>query len=137
ELQKYFRDRAKVTSSARATGINENKDIAANSKDLEFIQSINSFIEKHLGNKDFVIEDIANEVGMSRSVFFKKLKGLTGLAPIEYVRDISLQHAAEILEKSDYTVKEVAFMVGINDAKYFSKCFKKKYNITPSEYRLQ
>ena len=59
------------------------------------------------------------------------------MAPIEYVRDISLQHAAEILEKSDYTVKEVAFMVGINDAKYFSKCFKKKYNITPSEYRLQ
>ena len=53
---------SKVTSSARATGINENKDIAANSKDLEFIQSINSFIEKHLGNKDFVIEDIANEV---------------------------------------------------------------------------
>lgn len=137
ELQTYFRNRANIASGKRTIGVGADLELAANDKDLEFLQSVNNFIEKHMGNKDFVIEDIANEVGMSRSVFFKKLKGLTGLAPIEYVRDISLQHAAEILNKGNCTVKEVAFMVGINDAKYFSKCFKKKFNVTPSEYKLQ
>ena len=137
ELQNYYRNKVNIASGIKSISKGENSEITANNKDLEFIQSVNSFIEERLGTKEFVIEDIANEVGMSRSVFFKKLKGLTGLAPIEYVRDISLQHAAEILLNSDYSIKEVAFMVGINDAKYFSKCFKKKYNMTPSEYRLQ
>lgn len=137
ELQYYYRNRVNISSGSKLIGAGEDQEIATNSKDLEFLHSVNSFIEEHLGNKDFVIEDIANEVGMSRSVFFKKLKGLTGLSPIEYVRDISLQHAAEIIEKGDFTVKEVAFMVGINDSKYFSRCFKKKYKMTPSEYKKE
>lgn len=137
ELQHYYRNRVNISSGSKLIGAGEDQEIATNSKDLEFLHSVNSFIEEHLGNKDFVIEDIANEVGMSRSVFFKKLKGLTGLSPIEYVRDISLQHAAEIIEKGDFTVKEVAFMVGINDSKYFSRCFKKKYKMTPSEYKKE
>jgi signal transduction histidine kinase/DNA-binding response OmpR family regulator/ligand-binding sensor domain-containing protein len=137
ELQHYYRNRVNISSGSKLIGAGEDQEISTNSKDLEFLHSVNSFIEEHLGNKDFVIEDIANEVGMSRSVFFKKLKGLTGLSPIEYVRDISLQHAAEIIEKGDFTVKEVAFMVGINDSKYFSRCFKKKYKMTPSEYKKE
>jgi AraC-like DNA-binding protein len=88
-----------------------------------------------VGNNDFVIEDLAVEMGMSRTVFFKKMKGLTGLAPIEYVRDMLMRHAADLLESDDYSIKEVSYMVGMNDAKYFSKCFKKKFNMTPSEYR--
>jgi len=104
-------------------------------KEMAFIGSVNSFIEENLGNNDFVIEDLAVEMGMSRTVFFKKMKGLTGLAPIEYVRDILMQHAAELLENSDYSIKEISYRVGMNDAKYFAKCFKKKFNMTPSEYK--
>ena len=63
------------------------------------------------------------------------MKGLTGLAPVEYVRDVLLQHAAEFLLQNDYTIKEVSYMVGMNDAKYFSRCFKNKYRMTPTEYR--
>jgi len=72
---------------------------------------------------------------MSRSVFFKKVKGLTGLAPVEYVRDVLMQHAAVLLLQEDYTIKEISYMVGMNDAKYFSRCFKNKYQMTPTEYR--
>ena len=74
---------------------------------------------------------------MSRTVFFKKVKGLTGLAPVEYVRDVLLQHAAEILIREDCTIKEVSYKVGMNDAKYFSRCFKNKYRMTPTEYRTK
>ena len=93
--------------------LNEKNDMSrpVNDKELEFIGSINSFIVVHLGNNDFVIEDLAVEMGMSRTVFFKKLKGLAGLAPIEYVRDILMQHAAELLENSGYTIKEISLMV--------------------------
>lgn len=134
ELQKYYRNRANVTSQIPLRKENVANTLV-NEKDIDFIRSVNSFIEKQLGDNDFVIEDMAVEAGMSRTVFFKKLKGLTGLAPIEYVRDFLMQHAAELLQNGDYTIKEVAYKVGMNDAKYFTKCFKKKFNMTPSEYK--
>ncbi len=135
ELQEYYRNRTNITSQIPLKEISVANNRLVNDKDLEFIRSVNSFIEKHFGDNDFVIEDMAVETGMSRTLFFKKLKGLTGLAPIEYVRDFLMQHAAELLCNGDYAVKEVAYRVGISDAKYFTRCFKKKYNITPSEYK--
>lgn len=132
ELQKYYRNNTSLRNSSAEEEITY---LQTNNQDINFIRSVNSFIEEHLGNNDFVIEDMATEMGMSRTVFFKKLKGLTGLAPVEYVRDVSLQKAAEFLEKGRHNVKEVSYMVGMNDAKYFTKCFKKKYNMTPSEYK--
>lgn len=134
ELQHYYRNRSN-SSSVALLRAKESTDAPFNEKDLAFISAVNAFIESHLGNSDFVIEDMAVEMGMSRTVFFKKLKGLTGLAPIEYVRDVLMQHAAEFLAKGEYAIKEVSYMVGMNDAKYFTKCFKKKFNITPSEYK--
>ncbi|MDD3333323.1 MAG: helix-turn-helix transcriptional regulator, partial [Proteiniphilum sp.] len=58
-------------------------------------------------------------------------------APVEYVRDVLLQHAAGLLEQAAYSIKEVSYMVGMNDPKYFTRCFKKKYRMTPTEYRKQ
>lgn len=134
ELQELYRNRNSSTSLVpfELLGIQE---ASVNEKDMEFIQTVNRFIEEHMGSNDFVIEDMAIEVGMSRTVFFKKLKGLTGLAPVEYVRDVLMQYAAEFLLTHEGTIKEVSYMVGMNDTRYFTKCFKKKYNMTPSEYR--
>jgi len=134
ELQQYYRNRNNTKPKIRSA---ENNRLLTpvSDKEMEFIGSVNSFIEDHLGTSDFVIEDLAVEMGMSRTVFFKKIKGLTGLAPIEYVRDILMQHAAELLENSDYSIKEISYRVGMNDPKYFAKCFKKKFNMTPSEYK--
>lgn len=134
ELQNFYRNRV-YHSPGMLSEEASNNETVANDKDLVFIQSINRFIEAHLGNNDYVIEDLAVEMGMSRSVFFKKVKGLTGLAPVEYVRDVLMQHAAVLLLQEDYTIKEISYMVGMNDAKYFSRCFKNKYRMTPTEYR--
>lgn len=135
ELQKYYRERSFPVTGTPMAEQHGRKDVSVNKKDMDFIRSVNAFIEEHLGDDDFVIGDMAVEAGMSRSVFFKKLKGLTGLAPVEYVREVLMQHAAKFLVNSDYTVKEISFMIGMNDSKYFAKCFKKKYDIPPSEYR--
>jgi len=74
---------------------------------------------------------------MSRASFFNKLKNITGVSPVVFIRDIRLSKAAELLKNEDLLIKEVGFEVGFNDLKYFGKCFRAKYNHTPAEYRRQ
>ena len=71
---------------------------------------------------------------MSRSKLYLKIKALTGYSTSEFIRTIRLKRAVQLLEKSDYTIKEIMFMTGFNTASYFSKCFKKLYGVVPSEY---
>ncbi len=106
-------------------------------QDEEFLRKIKIEIEKNIDDSDYLIDDLAAAMAMSRTVFFKKLKSLTGLAPIEFIRDIKIKHAAELLKTQQYTVKEVSYMIGISDTKYFTQCFKKVYNMTPSEYKAK
>lgn len=104
-------------------------------KDREFMDAVISIIEKNIDNPEFVVEDIAQGLGVSRTVFFKKIKSLTGMAPIEFIKDVVIQHAAKLLITSDYSVKEITYMLGYSDPKYFGKCFKKKYGVSPTEYK--
>lgn len=103
--------------------------------DQKFMDRVMETIEKHLDNGDLMVEDIASEVNMSRSVFFKKLKTLTGLSPIEFLREIRMKRAAQLIETEEYSMAQIAYMVGLNDSHYFSKCFKQQYGITPTEYK--
>lgn len=131
QLQQYYRSNTETADNEGAIHIRH----LINEQDTQFIQTVNAFIEKNIDNSDFVVEDLAVELGMSRTVFFKKMKGLTGLSPIEYIRDRTLQHAAKLLQTGTYNVKEVSYMVGFSDTKYFTRCFKGKYGITPGEYK--
>jgi AraC-like DNA-binding protein len=80
------------------------------------------------------IEDLGLELGISRAYVFKKILALTGKTPLEFIRTLRLQHAAQLLEKSQLSVREVAYKVGFNNPKYFTKYFKEYYNILPSDY---
>lgn len=113
---------------------NKNK-ITFTPQDELFIKKIREVVEKNIDDSNFLIDDLAATVAMSRTVFFKKIKSLTGLAPIDFIRDIKIKHAADLLKTQQYTVKEVSYMIGISDTKYFAQCFKKVYNMTPSEYK--
>lgn len=103
-------------------------------KDVQFIEKIHQVIEENLDNSDFNIDTIAATIGLSRSAFFKKLKSLTGFAPVDLVKEIRLNKSIELIKKSDMSISEIAFAVGFKDSGYFSKCFRKKYNQTPREY---
>lgn len=104
-------------------------------QDELFIRRVKEITEKNIDNSDFLIDNLVAELAMSRTVFFKKLKSLTGLAPVEFIRDIKIKYAAQLIEQQQYTIKEVSFMIGISDTKYFTQCFKKVFNMTPSEYK--
>jgi signal transduction histidine kinase/ligand-binding sensor domain-containing protein/DNA-binding response OmpR family regulator len=102
-------------------------------KDVQFLDQIRDLIESHLTHPDFKIELLYSAMGMGRSKFFAKLKGLTGLSPIDYVKSYRLSKARTLLESGEYNVSETAFLSGFSDSGYFSKCFKEKYGINPSE----
>ena len=105
------------------------------SQDEIFMEKVIKEIENNIENSNFIIDDLATTVGMSRTVFFKKIKGLTGCAPVEFVRDMRLKRSRQLLETGEMSVKEVAFMVGITDPSYFRKCFKEKFGVNPAEYK--
>lgn len=103
-------------------------------KDVDFLNKTRQIIEENLDNSDFNIDAIASSLNLSRSAFFKKLKSITGLAPVDLVKDIRLNKAVELMKKTDMSISEIAFAVGFKDAGYFGKCFKKKYKLSPRDY---
>ena len=104
-------------------------------KDKEFTEKLNVVLENNLGNYDFSVNDFARQMKVGRTVFYKKVKDLTGYSPNEYIRILRMKKAAELLQKGDLTVSEVSYKVGINDPFYFSKCFKSQFGVAPSMYK--
>lgn len=105
--------------------------------DRKFMEKLTALIEANIGNSSLVVEDLAMELAVSRSVFFRKLKSLTGLAPIELIKEMRVKKAASLIVSTDESMSQIAYMVGFNDSRYFSKCFKAHYGLTPTEYRLK
>ena len=136
EEQRIFQRKMVVQSAVDVA--NDNDDSYQRhlvQKDIEFVHKIHKIIEDNLNTNDFNIDTIAGTIGLSRSAFFKKLKSLTGFAPVDLVREIRLTKATRLIENTDGNIAEIAYSVGFRDAGYFGKCFRKKYGMTPKEYR--
>lgn len=125
KLQSSFKKKIDVAPS----------DIEITSMDEKFVQKAIAIVEQNIGNADFLVEDLCKEMGMSRVYFYKKTLALTDKTPSEFIRFIRLKRAADLLEKSQMFVNEIAFQVGFNDPKYFRKYFKEEFGVTPNEYK--
>ena len=109
-----------------------------NDKDIPgdtFLAKLLDVMNKQMDNSTLTVDGLVDEMGMGRTVFFNKLKTMTGMSPVEFMREMRIKKAAQLLEENQYNVTEVTYMVGMNDSRYFSKCFKNTYGVTPSEYR--
>lgn len=102
------------------------------SKDEAFLSTVVKIVSDNMDDTDFNIEATAAQLNMTHNTFYKKFKSLTNLTPVEFVRDLRLQRAKEYLETGEYNVSEVAYLTGFSNPKYFSTCFKEKYNMSPS-----
>ncbi len=111
--------------------------ISSNERDKEFTDKLTRIAEEQLENPEFSADAFASMMNMSRSIFFKKVKGVTGYAPMEYLRVLRLKKAAELLATTDFAINEVAYKVGIGDPFYFSRCFKAQFGMAPSVYQKQ
>lgn len=103
-------------------------------KDYHFLQVMEEILEKNLTDPEFTVDEFAKMMNTGRTLFFKKIKSLTGYSPNEFVRMRRMQKAAELLKTFKYNVSEVSYMVGINDPFYFSKCFKSQFGCSPSKF---
>ena len=108
--------------------------IANNKRDEEFIQRINAEIEKNILDVDFSIEKLANNLSMSRSNLQRKIKGISGMTPNDYIRVYRLKKAADLMMKEDYRINEICYIVGFNSGSYFAKCFQKQFGVLPKDF---
>jgi DNA-binding response OmpR family regulator len=106
-------------------------------QDEEMMKKVMIAIEENIDNNNFSIEELGTAVGLNRTTFCNKIKSLTGFTPVEFIRDIRIKRAEQLIIGSQLLIKEIAFMTGFLDMKYFSKIFKNKYGLTPMEYRKQ
>lgn len=94
-------------------------------------------VREHISNPDFNVEALADELCMSRSSLHRKIKALTDLPPVDFIRVIRLKRAAELIQEGEYRINEICDMVGISSPSYFSKLFQKQFGMTPKEFEKQ
>ena len=105
-----------------------------NKKDVEFIEKLNAEIDKFIQTEDISLDHLAESMFMSRSNFYRKIKGLFGVSPNEYVKRYRLKRAAAIIARNECRISDVYVKVGFNSASYFTKCFKKYFGVLPKDY---
>jgi DNA-binding response OmpR family regulator len=110
------------------------KEITITSIDEQLIQKALGYMEENMDNPDYSVQQFSQDLGMDRTVLYKKLHSITGLAPSEFIRSIRLKRAAQLLIHGHYPVAEVAEKVGFNTQKYFTKYFKEAFGVSPSKY---
>nr|WP_315202085.1 two-component regulator propeller domain-containing protein [uncultured Flavobacterium sp.] len=122
-------------STGNVDQISEKEPLQISNKDNKFMLQVIQLVKENISKSDFSVEELGKMMCMSRASFFNKLKDVTGVSPVVFIRDMRLNEAAELIKKDDLLIKEICFEVGFNDLKYFGKCFKTKFNSTPAEYR--
>ncbi len=110
------------------------QNITISPVDEPFLAKLRQILEQHIDNTEFDVDLLATEVGMSRSVLYKKVKALTDMSVGDFIKSYRLQKAALYLQQKTMTINEVAYSVGFSDRKYFSKEFKKQFGQSPSEH---
>ena len=115
----------------------EPKDIAITSADEKFLNRAIGIIDEHMGDFEFDARTFQEEIGMSRSQLFRKLRALTDQSATEFIRAIRLKRAAKLIEQKFGNIAQITYEVGFNNLSYFAKCFKELYGVNPSEYGKQ
>jgi AraC-like DNA-binding protein len=121
-FDKYFSEVSGAKENTNATSI-----------DKEFINKVLAYIGKNISNSSLSVEELANELNLSKSQSYRKIKSLTGQTPNELLRRIRLERAYQILETGSAFINEVGFKVGFSSASYFTKCFKAHFGKLPTD----
>jgi TolB-like protein/AraC-like DNA-binding protein/Tfp pilus assembly protein PilF len=99
----------------------------------DFLKKLTQIVEENLSNEKFGVSELANEVAMSRSNLLRKIKKLTNLSVSQFIRQIRLQHAMEMLKQESLSISEISYQVGFSSVSYFIKCFRDFYGFSPGE----
>ncbi|MDW5287240.1 two-component regulator propeller domain-containing protein [Formosa sp. PL04] len=125
-FNKYF----SVISDASA-------NVNMSSLDKKFLDKVLNYINNNISNQDLNVELLASELNLSRSQFYRKIKALTNQTANEFLRNIRLQKAKQIMENGNSNIGEVCYLVGFSSASYFTKCFKSNFGMLPTELKIK
>ena len=114
--------------------LKQEADSIVSDRDQEWFAHVTELIQSNINEPEISIDTLASDLNLSRSSFQRKIKGLTGLSPVEFIRFIRLKKAAELLSTGNYTINEVSYMVGFNKPSYFSSLFKKQFGVLPKDF---
>ena len=113
-------------------------NVLSNSEqDNLFLEKVKEFIEKNIGKHDFNVDSLSSEMGFSRTIFYKKMKSVSGVTPLGFISTIQMKKAALLLKKTPHSITDISIMVGFNDTNYFSKTFKKHFGKSPKAYQIE
>jgi len=133
-IEKRERLNKHYSSNEPTEELKEENHLDLPDRDEQFLKLVEELLEQHLTNPEFSVDEFATMANTGRTLFFKKIKYLTGYTPNDFIRVRRMKKAAELLKTYKYNVSEVSYMVGINDPFYFSKCFKSQFGCSPSRY---
>lgn len=102
--------------------------------DQRLVEKAIRIVEENIADSEFSVEELASRLNLSRSYFYKKLMKITGKKPIEFIRTIRMKRACQLLAESQLQVSEIAYMLGYNSPRIFSRHFKEEFGVSPSEY---
>lgn len=103
--------------------------------DEELLKKAMNYIERNIDNNDYDVESFVSDMAIGRTLLYQKLNDITGMSIKEFIMDIRLKRAAQLLRESDLTISEISIMTGFANPKYFSICFKRHFELTPSEFK--
>jgi AraC-like DNA-binding protein len=112
-------------------------EVTVVSEDEKFLKNAFDYIEKHITNTGFSVEELSGHLNLSRVSLYKKLLTLTGKTPVDCIRTVRLKRAVQLLEKSKLSIANVAYEVGFNNAAYFAKVFREEFGVLPSEFIVE
>lgn len=104
-------------------------------KDDEFMKKVVEYVNQHMEDSNLSPEELANGVKVSRWTLTCKIKSLVGQPPVEFIKDIRLNRAAQLIKEGELSMTQISYMIGMTDSRYFSRCFKQKFGMTPTEYK--
>ena len=134
-VDNLIKTRANLINKFKKDIILEPKNLTVTSADEMFLETAISIVESNINNQNFDTKVFIEQMNMSRTVLYTKLKALTGQNLSEFIRMIRLKKSGQLLIQTNMNISQIAFEVGFNDLKYFRECFKEFFGITPSEYK--
>lgn len=133
-VNNLLQNRKKIREQISKEIIINPQEISLTSQDSIFLSKLVGYIEEHIEEPELNIAQMASMMAMSHSNLYKKIKALTGMTVIGFIKDFRLKRAAQLLVQNQLNITEIAYMVGYSERRYFSDDFKKKFGKSPKEY---
>ena len=134
-VDNLLRSRTMLRSLFSGDKMEEAAEEQLGSRDLTFINRLRDSIRQNMGDSDFTVERLGEEVGLSRVQLYRKVKALTGQTPVDLLKKARLERARLLVEKTDKSISEIAYEVGFTAPSYFNKCFKDEFGVSPGVLR--